>query len=90
MRGFIPSRYEIVVFSFFLSMLMSFLVSGISTIRTLGITDTLLTSWASNFISSWLVAFPSVMVVAPIVRRLVRFLIRDEKAMTDDRGENLG
>ena len=53
MRGFIPSRYEIVVFSVFLSMLMSLLVSGISTARTLGITDTLVVSWMSNFLSSW-------------------------------------
>ncbi len=58
--GLIPKRFEIVVFSFFLSLFMTFIVSGISTLRTLGFSEIFATAWVSNFISSWPVAFPAV------------------------------
>jgi hypothetical protein len=77
-RGFIPRRYEILLFSFLLSMFMSFLVSGVSTMRTIGISDDLPLTWARNFVSSWVVAFPAVMIVAPVVRRLVKRLLIEE------------
>ena len=74
--GFVPKRFEIVVFSFFLSLFMSLLVSGISTARTLGLTDLFVAAWPGTFLSSWLVAFPAVLVVAPLVRRLVARLVK--------------
>ena len=74
----IPKRFEIVIFSFLLSMFMTFIVSGISTLRTLGLGDLFAAAWASNFISSWPVAFPAVLIVAPVVRKLVARLVKPE------------
>lgn len=83
--GLIPKRFEIIVFSFLLSMFMTFIVSGISTLRTLGLSDIFASAWVFNFISSWPVAFPAVLIVAPIVRKLVSRLIK-----SDAESENAG
>ena len=79
-QGFIPRRFEVVLFSFLLSLFMTLVVSGISTLRTLGPADGLFLAWAKNFASSWPVAFPAVLVVAPAVRRLVARLLQPEGA----------
>lgn len=67
----IPAKYAPVVFGFVLSGLMSFIVSGISTVRALGPEDALVGTWLVSWLTSWAVAFPTVLVVAPITRRIV-------------------
>ncbi|KIN75353.1 DUF2798 domain containing protein [Sulfitobacter noctilucae] len=74
----IPARFASVVFGFILSGLMSFLVSGIATIRTAGVPPDLLSLWVGAWVPSWLIAFPAVLVVAPLTRRLVGKLVRQE------------
>jgi hypothetical protein len=66
-----PARYAPILFGFILSALMSFLVSGIATLRNAGLVDGFLAAWISAWLPSWLIAFPVVLVVAPITRRLV-------------------
>jgi hypothetical protein len=67
----IPARFAPILFGFVLSGLMSLIVSGISTGRALGFSSALPATWAGNWALSWLVAFPTVLVVAPIARKLV-------------------
>ncbi len=67
----IPARYAQILFGFILSGLMSCIVSGLSTFRALGITPDFAMLWAGNWAMSWALAFPTVLVVAPITRRLV-------------------
>lgn len=71
-----PARYAPIVFGFILSALMSFLVSGIATFRNAGLADSFINVWISAWLPSWLIAFPVVLVVAPIARRLVGMLVR--------------
>jgi uncharacterized membrane protein len=71
----IPAKYASLLFGFFLSCFMSFMVSGISTVRAIGFGEGLAGLWFSNWITSWVVAFPVVLVVAPVVRKLVSKLI---------------
>ncbi|MFT6674909.1 MAG: hypothetical protein ACJAVM_001095 [Sulfitobacter sp.] len=72
----IPARFAPVVFGFILSGLMSLMVSGIATYRAFGFNEIFLHSWMGAWSVSWLVAFPAVLVVAPITRRLVAILVR--------------
>lgn len=72
----IPARYSSIVFGLILSGLMSFLVSGISTLRVFGFSDGLFAQWIGAWLPSWLVAFPAVLIVAPITRRLVARLVK--------------
>lgn len=67
----IPARFAPYLFGLLLSGMMSCLISGLSTIRALGLVDGVVGSWMANWLASWAVAFPVVLVVAPIVRRLV-------------------
>ncbi len=55
---------------------MSFIVSGIATLRTAGLVDDFAGLWVSAWVPSWLVAFPVVLVVAPVARRVVQGLVR--------------
>ena len=67
----IPQRFAPVLFGFILSGLMSLLVSGIATWRALGLVDDFVGLWFIAWVNAWLVAFPAVLIVAPITRRLV-------------------
>jgi hypothetical protein len=71
----LPARYAGVVMPFFLSVLMTFVVSGISTLRALGPTREMLAVWPVSWGLSWLVAFPTLLLVLPLVRRLVALVV---------------
>ncbi len=71
----LPARYAGVVMPFFLSILMTFVVSGISTLKALGPTAEFLQTWPASWALSWLVAFPTLLLVLPIVRRLVALVV---------------
>lgn len=71
-----PPRFAPALFSLVLSALMSFIVSGIATLRTFGFVTDFMSIWVSAWLPSWLVAFPTVLVVAPLARRLVGILVK--------------
>lgn len=74
----IPARYGPVLFSLVLSGLMSLLVSGISTFRTLQTYQDFLGVWVGTWLTGWLFAFPAVMLAAPLARKVVaRVVARD-------------
>lgn len=76
----IPRRFEPVIFALVLSGLMSLIVAGISTLRVTGFIAGFPELWLKSWITAWPVAFPSVLVIAPITRRIVHKLIVDEGA----------
>ena len=55
--------------------IMTFVVSGISTVRALGLADGWVSSWLSAWILSWIIAFPTMMVSMPLVRAVVGTLV---------------
>jgi len=67
----IPKRLAPVVFGLIVSGLMSFLVSLVATIKAVGFVPDLKSLWLSAWVYAWAVAFPTILVVAPIVRRFV-------------------
>jgi hypothetical protein len=71
-----PARYAPILFGFLLSALMSFLVSGIATFRNFGLLDGFFGLWISAWLPSWLIAFPVVLVVAPVARRIVGLVVK--------------
>lgn len=72
----IPARWRSVVFAFLLSGLMTLLVSGLTTAINLGLDGFTASFWLAAFIRAWPITFPSVLVVAPIVQRLVGHLVK--------------
>lgn len=69
------AKYNIVAVPFVLSLMMSFIISGVSTLRALGLTEGLIVKWMSAWGISWLIAFPTVMVVFPFVRKIVAVFV---------------
>lgn len=73
-----PSRFEPILFGLILSGIMSFMVSGVATLRTLGPVPDFPGEWVSAWTYSWPVAFVAVLVVTPLVRRVVSLLVRSD------------
>lgn len=69
-------KYESILFGFFLSGMMSFLVSGISTLRATGLVVDFINIWLGAWLVAWSIAFPAVLFAAPFTRGAVRRLIK--------------
>jgi hypothetical protein len=74
-RGKLPARYAAIVLPLVLSLLMTFVISGVSTLMSLGPTRAFVTTWPAAWALSWVVAFPTLVVLLPLVRRLVAFVV---------------
>lgn len=72
----ISPRLAPTAFGLVLSGLMSLLVSGIATFRHAGLSEGFAGLWVGAWLPSWLIAFPVVLVVAPLARRIVNGLVR--------------
>ncbi len=71
----LPARYAAIAQSLVISILMSCLVSGVSTVRTVGIAPDFLHLWMTSWGLSWVVAFPALLLVLPVARRLVFMVV---------------
>jgi hypothetical protein len=71
----LPARFAPVVLPLVLSILMTFVVSAISTLKSLGPTPAFLATWPGAWAISWLVAFPTLLAVLPLVRRIVSWVV---------------
>ncbi len=71
----LPARYGAIVTPFFLSLFMCLIVSGISTVRAIGFVHDLPIQWARSWGVSWLVAFPTLLLVLPLVRRITSLVV---------------
>ena len=67
----IHRKYAPVLFGLILSGLMSLLVSGISTFRVTGVGASFIGLWTSAWLTAWSIAFPVVLLIAPLTRRVV-------------------
>ena len=71
----LPARFEHPLFALLLSGLMSLLVSGVATLHALGRHDGFVGQWLAAWLTSWSVAFPAVLVIAPLVRKVVARMV---------------
>lgn len=74
-RHKLPARFAPIVTPLLLSLLMTCLVSLIATIRSVGLTPAVLHLWPGSWALSWLVAFPLMLMVMPVVKRLTSALV---------------
>ena len=71
----LPPSYGVVVTPFVLSILMSCIVSAVSTAIGTGWTTGCVAPWSYAWGASGLGAFPSLLIVLPIVRRIVAVVV---------------
>jgi len=67
----IHARYSNVLFGGMLSLIMVSIISCVVVIATHGLSADFPSHWLKGFATAWPVAFPTVLVVAPLVRKIV-------------------
>ena len=55
--------------------IMTLVVSGISTVRALGLGEGVFGGWMAAWIISWIIAFPTMLLSLPLVRGIVMTLV---------------
>ncbi len=71
----IPARYAGLVMPLLLSIIMTCVVSMISTLHGTGLAPHFLQLWLGAWGLSWLIAFPTLLLVLPLVRKLTQLLV---------------
>lgn len=66
----LPAKYAAWIMPLFLSGLMSGTISMINLWKNLGYIDGFFIRWLGIWLFSWIVAYPTVLIFLPIVRRL--------------------
>ena len=74
----LPAHHAGLVMPLFLSVFMTCIVSLISTLHGIGLTAGLFHIWMGAWGLSWVVAFPTLLVVLPLVKAATGFVV--EKA----------
>ncbi|WP_420469584.1 DUF2798 domain-containing protein [Brevundimonas sp. FT23042] len=72
----LPARFAPLVTALLLSIIMTMVVSAVSTLRGVGPGGRFVDVWLSAWGLSWLIAFPTVLLVLPLVRSLTARLCR--------------
>lgn len=72
----LPARFAPWLFALFMSLFMSFLMSGVLTLVNLGPVPGFVRLWLHAFGVAWVIAFPCALVVTPLVRCIVTALTR--------------
>lgn len=78
----VPARYAPLLFSALLSGIMVCIVSGFVLLMSRGLQPGFFALWVRSCLTTWPVAFPTVAVVAPWVRRLVSRWTMPERPAT--------
>ncbi len=68
----IPARFAPILFSALLSAIMVCIVSAFVLVTSQGFHAGLAAQWVKSCVTTWPVAFPTVAIVAPWVRRIVQ------------------
>jgi hypothetical protein len=70
------ARYAAAVMPFFLSIIMTCVVSLISTWRGAGLVPGFVSLWMGSWALSWVLAFPTLLIVLPLVRKLTFWFVQ--------------
>jgi hypothetical protein len=75
----IPAKFSNLLFTGIVSSIMVTIISGAVVIINQGFTPELPHQWLKGFATAWPIAFPSLFIIAPRVRKLVNRLTEPEK-----------
>ena len=74
----LPARTMHFALPLALTFIMTFLVSGVATIRAIGFSDDMLSRWMESWLGSWILAFPIMLFLMPVMRRLLGRVIEQK------------
>ncbi len=73
----IPARIAPAIVALIVSGGMSFLVSGLATWRAIGMPAEFIETWMTSWIFAWAIAFPTLVILRPIVVKLVMRWVKE-------------
>lgn len=71
----LPARFMAYIMPLILSIIMSCIVSLISTLKNTGFAGFELSIWWGAWALSWIVAYPVLLLILPLVRKLTTFIV---------------
>lgn len=71
----LPARYHGFVMPAILSFLMSGIVSLVATLANVGMPPGFIGLWLGAWKLSWAIAFPTILVILPLVRRIAALIV---------------
>jgi len=78
----ISRKHHKIVFSFFMALLMSCIMSFVISVFNVGMVTNIVTIWLKAWSFAFVVAFPAIIIVSPIVHKLVSLVLHEEKNNT--------
>lgn len=72
----LPPKFALIVMPLLMSGMMSGIISMVNLVRSLGLSQQALHAWPGTWLLAWAVAFPTVMLVMPVVKRITQKLVR--------------
>jgi hypothetical protein len=76
----LPARASVVVFPAVMAFVMTMIISGLTTLRVRGFDAGFAGVWLPAWGLSYVVAFPLMTVLLPLVRRLVGIIVETQQA----------
>jgi hypothetical protein len=74
----LPAHWGRFVMPFFLSVVMTCVISGVSSLRAVGFTADCLPLWLGSWSLSWVFAYPTLLLVLPLARRATAAFVRSD------------
>ncbi|MBL4765628.1 MAG: DUF2798 domain-containing protein [Colwellia sp.] len=74
----ISRKHHKIVFSFFMALLMSGIMSFVISVFNVGMVTNIITLWLKAWSFAFIVAFPTIIVVSPVVHKLVSLVLHEE------------
>ncbi|MEH6627028.1 MAG: DUF2798 domain-containing protein [Motiliproteus sp.] len=78
----ISRKYHKIVFSFFMALLMSGIMSFVISIFNIGFVSNIVSVWLKAWSFAFIVAFPTMTLVSPLVHKLVSLVLHEEPSNT--------
>jgi len=75
----ISRKHHKIVFSFFMALLMSCIMSFSISVFNIGLVPNILNIWLKAWSFAFIVAFPTIFIISPIVHKLVKLVLHEEK-----------
>lgn len=67
----LPAKYNFLLMPLIVTFFMTCVVSGVSVLKSNGLSHEFIVDWVGAWMASWLVAFPALLVILPNVKKLL-------------------
>lgn len=74
----ISRKHHKIVFSFFMALFMSGIMSFVISIFNVGMVENIISLWLKAWGFAFMVAFPTIIIISPIVHKLVSLVLHEE------------